>query len=121
MRPWTLELVRFVCQERQTVISGKSLVPWSELRGLWNRRYPQKTYDTWQAMRRSYLEATRPREDSWPAPGSHRRRSSPGSSRACAPVSRPASPSSRWRATWRCRLPTCATCLSGQIEESGES
>lgn len=69
MRPWTLELARFVCQERQTVISGKGLVPWSELRGLWNRRYPQKTYDTWQAMRRSYLEATRPREDSWPVPG----------------------------------------------------
>ena len=69
VRPWTLELMRFVSEERQTVSFGKRLVPWSELRRLWNRRYPQKTYDTWQAMRRSYLEATKPCEDSWPVPG----------------------------------------------------
>ncbi len=69
MRPWTLELVRFVSQERQTVVSSNSLLPWSQLRALWNRRYPQKPYKTWQSMRRAYLEATRPRKDSWPVPG----------------------------------------------------
>lgn len=69
MRPWTLELVRFVCEERQAVVFGKGVVPWSRLRVLWNRRYPQKRYETWQSMRRSYLEATRPRSDSWPVPG----------------------------------------------------
>jgi hypothetical protein len=69
LRPWTLELLRFVGEERQMTVPSRRLMPWRELQLLWNRRYPQKPYHTWQAMRRSYRQATRPREDSWPVPG----------------------------------------------------
>jgi hypothetical protein len=69
LRPWTLELLRFVTEERQThPISGRT-IPWSYLQALWKRRYPQKPLTSWQAMRRSYKEASRPREDAWPLPG----------------------------------------------------
>ena len=69
LRPWTLELLRFVSEERQThPLSGRT-IPWSSLHALWNRRYPQKPFTSWQAMLRSYKEASRPREDAWPLPG----------------------------------------------------
>jgi len=72
LRSWTVELLQFVGQERRTISSGGRRLPWSRLVVLWNERYPQKPYKNAAAMRRSYQEATEPREDAWPLPDQRR-------------------------------------------------